>query len=730
MSIKENRKDLKLHQRSWWYNLPDGFDWNYYITYYQDLKNISTKRVAARHYLHIGKKEKRIFNATQVINVKKSDIIEESSTLSFKIKNDDIKDLTWTIQSLDNDWCCSLIKRKNNVKFTFNIADMMFLIIAESKIYGIKSEITLRSPKKNQVFLKYSDTFNSVIPLNLFQTWFTLNLPTKMKENVDILKKENPEFNYFLFDDFMCRNFIKEYYDKEVLECFDKLKPGAYKADLWRYCILYKFGGIYLDIKYKCINGFKFKYLTDKEYWVKDRPMFDVPGIYQALMVTFPGNSKLYKAINDIIQNCKNNIYTKLTPLSVTGPGLLSNYFNPIDFYEMTLHNVGDIITFNNIKILEYYREYRYEQSSSRPDIKFYYDSMWWTLDIYKFKILKSLNTVKFCLKKNITIKDTEYNLCSSKPVIILYKEKLYVYLVYLNNIYHEEGYLIDESKTKISLISRFMVDDDFKKISDEISVDYNYYYNFSNPSHLGIDNFQLINYHDNVYYLGNITSIDDNENIITSYSYDIENNIINLKKNIISTDFYTLKDKKKKQKNCNFVNYKDEICVISNWYPLVINSIDYKKNVLCVKKIKYNIDSYFQDVESFSSGFNYKDNIWFILNKVQTNNLPQRPRCFNLANHYQHFFAIFDLDMNLISYSETFKFQNDYVEICNGFIIQQINDEEKIIISYGSSNCNSFISSYCLSSIKTQINWYNFESNTENNDNLINFYHDIIKKK
>ena len=58
------------------------------------------------------------------------------------------------------------------------------------------------------------------------------------------------------------------------------------------------------------------------------------------------------------------------------------------------------------------------------------------------------------------------------------------------------------------------------------------------------------------------------------------------------------------------------------------------------------------------------------------------------------------------------------------------MNDEEKIIISYGSSNCNSFISSYCLSSIKTQINWYNFESNTENNDNLINFYHDIIKKK
>jgi mannosyltransferase OCH1-like enzyme len=93
---------------------------------------------------------------------------------------------------------------------------------------------------------------NAVIPLNIYQTWHTKNLPTKMQENVNCLKRQNPEFKYYLYDDYDCREFIKKNFDKDVLNAFDTLIPGAYKADLWRYCILYKNGGIYLDINFKC----------------------------------------------------------------------------------------------------------------------------------------------------------------------------------------------------------------------------------------------------------------------------------------------------------------------------------------------------------------------------------------------------------------------------------------------------------------------------------------------
>jgi mannosyltransferase OCH1-like enzyme len=77
-----------------------------------------------------------------------------------------------------------------------------------------------------------------VIPLKIFQTWHSKNLPIEMKKCVYSLKQSNPEFEYYLFDDDDCREFIKNHFTDSVLKAFDKLKPGAFKADLWRCCIL------------------------------------------------------------------------------------------------------------------------------------------------------------------------------------------------------------------------------------------------------------------------------------------------------------------------------------------------------------------------------------------------------------------------------------------------------------------------------------------------------------
>ena len=106
------------------------------------------------------------------------------------------------------------------------------------KVNKQSSKFPLRLNTKN---------IQSMIPLNLYQTWYTLDLPPKMKENLELLKQQNPEFKHYLYDDAMCRNFIQQNFDADVLYSFDKLKPGAYKADLWRYCIIYEYGGIYAD---------------------------------------------------------------------------------------------------------------------------------------------------------------------------------------------------------------------------------------------------------------------------------------------------------------------------------------------------------------------------------------------------------------------------------------------------------------------------------------------------
>jgi mannosyltransferase OCH1-like enzyme len=209
-----------------------------------------------------------------------------------------------------------------------------------------------------------------------------------MKENVETLKRQNPEFTHYLYDDAMCREFIKDNFDADVLYSFDKLKPGAYKADLWRYCILYKKGGIYLDIKYKCLSHFKLIELTNKEYCVRDRWHKGTVGIYNALLSFKRNNDMLYKCIQNIVYNVKNNIYG-YSELYITGPHLMSKFFSREEIINLPLFFDGKYILFNNVPGLIVYDTYREEQRNSKSN---YYEKMWRECDVYNYPILQQTN--------------------------------------------------------------------------------------------------------------------------------------------------------------------------------------------------------------------------------------------------------------------------------------------------------------------------------------------------
>ena len=221
------------------------------------------------------------------------------------------------------------------------------------------------------------------IPLNIYQTWHTKKLPYKMYNNVCLLKNINPEFKYFLFDDNDCREFIKNNFSEDVLMAFDKLKPGAYKADLWRYCILYKYGGIYLDIKFMCINEFKLIELAEKEHFVHD---LNNKGIYNALIVSRPCNKILLNCINKIVKNVKNNYYGD-NMLSPTGPMLIEEFFNKETkkCIELSLQQIMGknkiFIKFNNRYILGIYEKYREEQKLYQNNE--HYSILWNNKNIY-----------------------------------------------------------------------------------------------------------------------------------------------------------------------------------------------------------------------------------------------------------------------------------------------------------------------------------------------------------
>jgi mannosyltransferase OCH1-like enzyme len=226
--------------------------------------------------------------------------------------------------------------------------------------------------------------YKSIIPLHLYTCWHTKDLPPLMKVNYEYLVESNPKITFHLYDENDCREFIKNNFGHDVLHAYDSLIPCSYKSDLWRFCVLFINGGIYMDIKYRCINGFKFIDLTEKEYFVRD---YNINDTYNALIVALPGNDIIHKCIKQIVENVKNKYYGNGC-LDPTGPGLLAKYFTQEERNYMELYHglVESINKYYIVKddriILCWYNGYRDEQSKFQK-LK-HYSQLWDERNIYK----------------------------------------------------------------------------------------------------------------------------------------------------------------------------------------------------------------------------------------------------------------------------------------------------------------------------------------------------------
>ena len=170
-------------------------------------------------------------------------------------------------------------------------------------------------------------TFN-VVPKIIYQTWPTKNLTNNMAWVVNRLRSTHSDFKYHLFDDNDCRDFIKEHFGMETLWAFDRLIPGAFKADLWRYCAMYITGGIYLDIKMCPVNGFRFDYLLKNDWYCADIARGNgFAGIWQGILVSRPRNPIFKYLIDEVIKNVKAEYYGD-DPLDITGPKMMKRILN------------------------------------------------------------------------------------------------------------------------------------------------------------------------------------------------------------------------------------------------------------------------------------------------------------------------------------------------------------------------------------------------------------------
>jgi len=116
-------------------------------------------------------------------------------------------------------------------------------------------------------------------------------------------------------------------FDPRVFEAYNNLLPYAYKADLARYCILYEFGGLYVDLNIELLNTLE-STITD----FKDKNFFAFRdeseesrrswSVCNGFIYTEPNSPIMSKAIDIVIENVKKKFYGR-SPSEPTGPIVL-----------------------------------------------------------------------------------------------------------------------------------------------------------------------------------------------------------------------------------------------------------------------------------------------------------------------------------------------------------------------------------------------------------------------
>jgi len=432
--------------------------------------------------------------------------------------------------------------------------------------------------KNNKFKLFYNRSIKSIIPLKIYQAWHSDDLPSSINFCIENIKKNNPEFEHFLFNSNKCRDFIKEKFSKDVLDTYDRIIPNAIKVDLWRYCVLYINGGIYLDIKYFCINNFKFKYLTDNEYFCKDISSSG-SGIYNALIICKPKNEIMLKCINKVVENVKNNFYGK-SSLEPTGPLMIKNFFSHNEIKKMILnlkfYNDKNIfITYNNLPILFLNNKYRNEQVKYQK----HWTEFWQDRNFYLNKITSNHIDVftKIYEKKQWGFNNNNYYSGSSGS----------------GSTIHEQ------INTYVPFLISFIKENKINSIVDLGCGDFNVgklIYNNLNVSYYGYDAYKkIIDFH-NIKFNTDETNINNDE---TNINND-ETSINNTKYFFTFLDFYT---KKEEIINGDLCIIKDVLMhwsldKIYNFLDFIIENKKFKYILICNDCHQINDDTNINDGE------------------------------------------------------------------------------------------------------------------------------------
>lgn len=183
--------------------------------------------------------------------------------------------------------------------------------------------------------------------MQITQAYFTDNNsppPGPILDCMETVKRYISDLPHVVYEMDAARSFIHDHLGIDVVASFDKLNPYAYKADLFRYCALYVVGGWYFDCTVRLNTSVAIPDYCNSVAF-RDAPIVtnSAWSVWNGALFARPNHPVYERAINMVVDNCKNNYYGSCN-LCPTGPLLLGRAF------AMQGDDIGNLF-FNNMHL-------------------------------------------------------------------------------------------------------------------------------------------------------------------------------------------------------------------------------------------------------------------------------------------------------------------------------------------------------------------------------------------
>lgn len=228
------------------------------------------------------------------------------------------------------------------------------------------------------------------IPKVIYQSWkhSEKDLHPVLRQHRENMKYINPDYVYCLFTDREMDIWVYENFAHvpDIVECYDQLNIMVARVDFWRYLVLYKNGGVYVDMDSEITLPLSGLIRPEDQAIIS---MEGCPTSYVQWALIFEANHPiLARTIEIVVDNIKNNRY----------PGEIDNMTGPTA-YTRAINEFARSVGFNLIhdadpKKREEYKtedgtQFRIEGVNYNGFIKFkheysrllYIDTMEWRME-------------------------------------------------------------------------------------------------------------------------------------------------------------------------------------------------------------------------------------------------------------------------------------------------------------------------------------------------------------